>query len=929
MENENNNMRKPISLRYVLFICFTLVSIVPILFLSFGVQKAAFELELKAVEEKHLIIAKNLTGSLERYLVDIESALKTFARNSYNRNPSAEVVDLMFDLKFRNIWKLNRDGTSQPIIHNKAFAEDDPLPIDVMHQVFQTVPANQEKMSVSGIMNDSHGDPVFFVSKLIDNDAILVGSVAIDYIREVQENISFGNLGHAAVVDQHGKIMAHPHREWVETSKDVSFLPPVKGMKEGQTGVTQFFTPAMNADMIAGYAVVKDVGWGVMIPQPISELEELADYANYIAVMVAFLGIAIASILSWWLSSYIIRPIQSVVDFTETIARGDISKRMPSDSLFSPLETHRLKNSFNRMIERLRLKTNELIITTERLRHAQNIARLGNWELDIKSGNMWWSDEVFQILNVQKKDNPFPCIDDFTGSLSERDKEQFLNQITLISVNKKPFSIDHKIHINRSKEISVHQDVIVQEQDSGRVLCITGTIQDISERKKYENRLFYQAHYDALTRLPNRQLCLQKLRSEVGKSESGESVVTLLVLGLDHFKEINESLGHFAGDQILAMAARRIEEAAGKDSIVARVGSDEFAIILTNSKEKEVVAKRCEALIACLNDSFVVNDIETLIGGSIGVSRFPRDGHEPLTLLQKASSALHKVKTSGSRGTYTEFTTDMNEQVMRRLNLRSDLAQAIDNSELRLEYQPIVESMTGRVIAAEALIRWEHPSRGNVAPEDFIPLAEQTGYIRDIGVWALQTACKEIRSWRDNGIKDTKMSINLSPSQIQYGLNKETIVATLEQFQLKPSDLCFEITESLIIDDLENSLRWMNELKDIGVSFAIDDFGTGYSSLSYLVNLPVSSVKIDGSFVSNMLYGEKDATLIESIITLSKKLGLTVVAEGVETIDQRKTLVRYGCDHLQGHFFSKPLRSLDFTKYMELTTVKEALLKRL
>lgn len=917
------------SLRHVLFISFTLVSIIPVIFLSFGVQRAALDLELQAVEEKHLIIAKNVTGSIERYLLDIKSAMNTFARNTENKNPSQEVVDLMYDLNFRNIWRLERDGSSHSLIHNKLFAHDDPLPEEASKYIINTVPANRNKIVVTGIMKDAHLEPVFFVARLTGKKSVLVGSVSIDYIREVQNNISFGKRGHAAIVDQYGHVMAHPHRQWVEESKDISFLPPVKKMKSGITGVTQFYTPAMEEDMIAGHTVVESVGWGVMIPQPVSELEEMAAYANYLALFVAGLGIIIASALSWWLSSYVTRPLKNIVSFTEKVAGGDISSAVPLERHFAPLEIHKLTHAFNRMFERLQRKTNELVVTTQRLRHAQNIARLGNWELDVESGNMWWSDEVYHILGLQKKDNPLPSLEDLTEKLSKNDRNAFMDKLALASVQKKPFSLDMTLTAANGKQIFAHQDVIIQRKTNGQGVCITGTIQDISERKKYENKLFYQAHYDTLTKLPNRQLFIQMLRTEIEKASNKEHNIPLLVLGLDHFKEVNETLGHLAGDEILILAAQRIKQTAGPNSVVARLGSDEYAIFYTDGAGKDEVQARAEKIINGFNSPFVVREIETILGASIGISAYPKDGSDALNLLQKADTALHEIKASCARGTVKEFSANMNEQVTQRMNIRSDLALAIQNDELELMFQPIVESMTGKVVAAEALLRWNHPIRGYVTPEVFIPLAEKTGYIRDIGMWALDTACKELNQWRKKGHNDIRICINLSLSQVQFGLDKKSILRTLEQYDLNTGDLCLEITESVIMADKENCLAWMNELKDIGVNFAIDDFGTGYSSLSYLVNLPVSSVKIDGSFVSNMLYGEKDATLIETIITLSKKLNYSVVAEGVETIEQRRQLVKYGCDSLQGHFFSKPLRSQEFSKYIELTEVKEALLKHL
>jgi len=919
----NQRRAAPLSLRKVLFICFTLVSIIPIIFLSLGVQRTALDLELKAVEEKHLIIARNVTGALERYLLDVKSVFRALSVNIDENGTNKELVDLLHGLNVKQVWKIDIKSGIKLLVADELISANNTLPKDTV-AYFRTKLRNtvfgHDGMYISGVMKGASLESVVYIVKRLNKKSFLIGSIGTDYIREVQEKISFGERGHAAIVDQHGRVLAHPLKDWVKAQKDVSFLPPVKKMKAGLTGVTRFYTPAMEADMIAGFTVVKSVGWGVMIPQPISELEEEAKYAQLIALTVMFLGLVISASLSWWLSVYISRPLDRIVNFSDKVATGDVDSKLGLGRQFVPEELTKLTSSFNHMVARLKQQRDDLVTTALRLRHAQKIAHLGNWELDVSNNSMWWSDEVYRIFGITKSVSFNPTLEIFLEHMKPVDRDVFLERIKQGLRFGNSFSFDHEVTTKADKKLYAHQDIHFQKKNNTDELCVTGTIQDISDRKKHEEELAYQAHYDVLTGLPNRQLCLEKVEEEMQKEYEEYHVVPFLLVGLDHFKEVNETLGHLVGDDILKLAGERIKSSVRECDTVARLGSDEFAIILSKVFDKKDIKEVSEKIISNFQKPFIVNDYEMVVGSSIGISVYPKDGLDALSLLQKADTALHDVKAKGGRGTYCQYTSTMNEQVLKRLNLRSDLAVAMTNDELYMVYQPIVNSQTNEVVSAEALLRWEHPTRGMVPAEVFIPLAEKTGYIREIGLWTLEAACKEVRSWRDNGIDNLTMSLNLSIRQVQFGLDKDTIVGFLDKYQLQPEDLVLEITESMVMDDLDFSLRWMKELHEIGIKFSIDDFGTGYSSLSYLLHLPVSTVKIDGTFISNMLYGEKDATMIETIITLSKNLGFNVVAEGVETNEHRKKLLTYGCDMLQGHYFSKPLLPNDFRKYLRLSS---------
>jgi len=904
--------------RKVLLISFILISAVPVILLAYWVQDSALQNEFKAVEEKHLNIAKNLTSTLERYIFDIEAIFEVIASHNQQDVHSVEIFQLLKQMNFQHIWHIDKDKQSLIYDHNNILKElVVPENIAMYFEQFQSSPDyKKNRINFSGVLEGVENDNVFLVSKKLPEGGYLVGSVSTTYILQIQSKIVFGERGHAAIVDQFGKVIAHPVKTWHESRKDISFLPPVQNMMLGLTGVTQFYTPAMQADMIAGHTAVDKAGWGVMIPQPVSELEDNAASVQYIALILAMIGVAIAGLISWWLASYITRTLAGVIQFTENVASGELDTRIPIEKGLMPLELQKMITSFNRMIDKLKHKTEVSVLLTDRLREAQHIAKLGSWKINIVDNTMWWSEEVYNILELNQSDIASPTLDDFVIAMEQDQREDFIDSLKKAILTHKPFSLDNKMYSKSGEAIYVHQDIVVQSNSKNKFAYISGTFQDVSERKKHEDALYARAHYDDLTGLPNRRLCLETLETDLQQAKERNQVLPFLLIGLDHFKEINGSLGHNIGDKLLSLAGDRLRNATDESDFIARLGSDEFSIVLRNIDSYEKIFGLAKKIIEEFQKPFTVDHYETVVGVSIGISIYPDDDAlNPLLLLQKADTALHAAKAAG-RGGYEVFTSAMDERVIARMNYRSDLPAAIENSEFHLVFQPIVDSKTGKVICAESLIRWIHPTKGFIPPDKFIAIAEESGYIGEIGLWVIDEACKELKKWHDSGYRDLYISVNLSLRQIQLGLKKNTILDILHKHHIDPKFLTLEITESLLMEDLDKNLHWLNDVKSTGIRFSIDDFGTGYSSLSYLLNLPVTTLKIDRSFVMNILEGSKDAVLIEMIITLSKRLGYKIVAEGVETEGQLIKLREYECDLIQGYYFSKPLVSEEFMKYL-------------
>ncbi|MBF0478204.1 MAG: PAS domain S-box protein [Candidatus Omnitrophica bacterium] len=440
--------------------------------------------------------------------------------------------------------------------------------------------------------------------------------------------------------------------------------------------------------------------------------------------------------------------------------------------------------------------------------------------------------------------------------------------------------------------------------------------EDITLRKEYENRLEYQANYDGLTNLPNRVLALDRLTQAVARAQRENKSVAVLLVGLDRFKEINDTLGHTYGDHLLQHVSQRLKETVRESDTVARMAGDEFLIILSDlesTTHSDVVAKK---ILVMLSMAFVIEGKELFTSASIGITIAPSDGRDAQILFKNAEAAMFKAKEN-SRNTSYYFTPAMNEKMSERMELESHLRHALENKEFFLHYQPLLSLQTGKIIGFEALIRWQNRVLGLVMPDKFIALCEENGLIVPIGEWVLREACSQAKYWNDQLGLSLKVAVNISVRQFRHGDLSLAVKSALERAQLSPDKLELEITEHLLMDCGEHIMECIQKISGMGVHFAIDDFGTGYSSLNYLQKFPVDMVKIDRSFIKEMPGNTNTNALIKGIISLSKSLNLKVTSEGVETKEQAGMLQEYGCDFVQGFYFSKPVSPADFLDYVK------------
>jgi diguanylate cyclase (GGDEF)-like protein len=566
---------------------------------------------------------------------------------------------------------------------------------------------------------------------------------------------------------------------------------------------------------------------------------------------------------------------------------------------------------------RKRLKQAELSLrqSEARLSRAQKIAGMGSWEWNIRTGEIYWSDELYRIFGLMPDRERKIEMEWVFSLVNPVDLPAFKKVIFAAAKSGQPFNVVYRINSRAEGEIVVNSQGEVECDRHGQAILVSGTTLDITARIRAESEIQQLINYDTLTGLPNRSLLHDRLRLAIAQASRDHHLVGVLFLDLDRFKSINETLGHRAGDKLLKTVAKRLAACVRESDTLARLGGDEFVAILLGVNNADGITTVAKKILTLVSEPVYVDGHEIYTSGSIGIAVYPMDGEDSHTLLKHADLAMYQAKEQ-DRNNFQFFSREMNVKVLERMMLENSMRKALEREEFFLVYQPQVDSRTGTIVGMEALLRWQHPEMGLLAPDKFIYLAEETGFIIPIGEWVLRNACRQNKAWQDAGLPLVRVAVNLSGKQFGQHRLDEVIAAVLMESGLDAQWLELEITESVIMKNADSNVTMLTKLRDMGTSLAIDDFGTGYSSLSYLKNFPVNRLKIDRSFVRDITTNPDDAAIAEIIISMAQTLKLSVIAEGVETRAQMERLSFNNCVEMQGYLFSRPVKAELFAQFL-------------
>ena len=656
----------------------------------------------------------------------------------------------------------------------------------------------------------------------------------------------------------------------------------------------------------------------------------------YTLVLTGFEIIIIISLLWIMIRRIILTPLESLMQYTTNIANGDYRH---SDLNLNNDEFGEFGESIDNMrinIEarekELRTSTEELKAIKEQLEYATNGTRDGLWDWKVGTDQIYFSPRFKNMLGY--KDDEFPnSLKAWEKCIHPDDAIKIEQDIELS--HSKPGIFYENIHRVKKKDGSYiwvldRAQTIFNEE--GKAIRMVGFYTDITKQKELEyelekqnevlklseekykekqEQLHFQAHHDALTGLPNRLLFSDRLSQSIEKAKRNQSKFALLFIDLDHFKEINDSLGHDIGDEILKEVTYRLSETIRDADTVARLGGDEFTVILEEIIQGQDASSISTKILESLAKSMNINDNVLYVSGSIGISIYPDDGVSAKDLLKYADSAMYKAKDEG-RNNFQYYNSTMTELAFERVVMETSLRAALKNEEFVVYYQPQVNGITNKIIGMEALVRWQHPIMGLISPDKFIPLAESTGLIVELDRYVMRTAMIQIVQWHKDGLNPGALAMNLAVKQLQQKDFIPMFKKLMQETDCKAQWIELEVTEGQVMTHPEEAIVRLKEISDLGIELAVDDFGTGYSSLAYLKRLPIDKLKIDQAFVRDLPDDEEDAGITKAVIALSKSLNLKVIAEGVETKEQRDFLVENGCKKIQGYFYSKPVPANEF-----------------
>ena len=877
------------------------------------------------VADQNTLVVR-IADNLDQKLLTLQTALKLSAseitpadlQSSDTAQRYLDTTTGLFAVVDRSIFLFTAEGielAERPFRPNRRGT-------DASHREYMrdTISTRQPVISEPFVTNVGDSNMVLVATAPVLNKegqmvAILTGSLGLTrpgMLGKIAKTV-IGKTGYLYIVTADGRLIMHPDRNRLSQRAFAPGANPLfERALEGFEG-TEEAVESDGREAIVTYKRVPSSNWIVAAVYPKDEAFLAIRELTWHFLQVLLLASVVVVLSIWILTRYLMRPLVGLTDHLKNYS-AHTERIAPLIGRAGGGEIRALRRAFNRLTARLHEREDALIETMQKYQ----LITENSTDLITKhaaDGTIIYASPVSSsILGIPPADLlgrslcEFVHPDDFsTVRTAVLGAAQSKSLATIM------YRARHADQHYLWLETTLQRMKDADGEETQRILCIS---RDVSERKRMEERLHELARTDHLTALPNRFLLDERFAGGLAQARREGSLLAMLMIDIDRFKNINDTLGHGMGDVLLKLVGTRLKTCIRECDTLARWGGDEFVLLLPGVQDSGSAVTVAERCLTALKQPFVVEDHNLHITASIGISITEDSDTASETLLQNADVAMYRAKARGG-DCLMVYSLDMSAGAQSRLSMENALFSAIERKELLLHYQPLISAKTGRLAGVETLLRWHHPEYGMVAPAQFIPMAEETGLIGAIGEWVLRTACTQMNAWYARGLPRIALSVNLSSRQFRQENVAGTIRKVLEDTGFAPENLELELTESLLMEDLASSKATLGELKSLGVAIALDDFGTGYSSLSYLKGFQLDTLKIDRTFIADLMTSEANASIVRATIGLAKGLHLRTVAEGVETRAQADFLVRHGCDVLQGFLFARPMEPAAFMSFAQ------------